>query len=537
MKNSTLNLKNVATFVACFVACMMLISGCKKEPEIKNKPGMQSVVLKGIVYNSEGKALSGVKVTTGSASATTHSDGTFSFSEAQVVNKRAVIKFEKNGYFSLTRSGVKANEMFIEAVLYPKGNSDISLETTFETSEAKTLEVDAGMKVKLKAQSIMRADGTPYNGTVKADMLYLDPNNENFTGMMPGGDLAAIREDNSEVMLISWGMTNVNLTDGGGNPLQLKEDAPAEVIYPVPAGMRNNPPATIPLWHFDEVKGIWIEDGIATLKDGVYVGNVTHFSWSNLDEPAKRVTITGRVVCENGKPVPYVKVNAGQTATNTNSNGNYTVFVPENYPCNVSVTVNGESFSRFVQGQPGGTVVTGIDFIVPCEDEGEGEPEIGNDTDKASIKYLQQGINVIITFDNGGKLFRFDQLNPDGEHYLIIVNQNNKTVYQCYDEENWEDYSDNYDSYLSLVQGYMFICKANSYPYQMWTKLPNRNIAGKSCNVYNFSYGDEGITIATWNGLTMLLESSEVTSYVAEAVTLNVPARAFTKQVNIDWLP
>jgi len=57
-------------------------------------------------------------------------------------------------------------------------------------------------------------------------------------------------------------MVNVNLTDNSGKPLQLKGDAPAEVTYPIPKGMESNPPASIPLWHFDEEKGIWMEDGV-----------------------------------------------------------------------------------------------------------------------------------------------------------------------------------------------------------------------------------------------------------------------------------
>jgi len=363
MKNFKFSLKNLAAIFACFAVCLMLSTGCEN-PEDKGK--MQSLTLKGKVMDTNGLPISGVRVSTGKVNTTTDEMGSFSLSQAEVVNKRMVMKFEKEGYFTLTRSGVKENDMYVEAVLQRKGNSEISLETTFETSEAKSLEVPAGMKVKLQPQSIMRADGKPYSGKVKADMLYLDPNNENFSGLMPGGDLAAINATNNQVMLISWGMVNVNLTDESGKPLQLKSDTPAEITYPIPAGMENNPPATIPLWHFDEAKGIWIEDGVATLKGNVYVGSVTHFSWSNLDVPAERVTITGRVVDCKGNGVSSTKISVEQTGTNTNSNGDFSIFVPEWTPVTVTVIAFGKTITISVPGQPGGTVYNVGDIKTSC---------------------------------------------------------------------------------------------------------------------------------------------------------------------------
>jgi hypothetical protein len=304
---------NFNALMAMMMIAMVIAGSCKKDDkndENRDNNNMQNVTLNGIVNDIYGNPLGGVRVTTGTLSTTSGNDGKFSFQQAGVVNNRAVIKFEKNGYFTLTRSGVKASDMFIEAVLYLQGNSSISLQTSFEASSAKTLEV-SGMKVALSASSVVRADGSAYTGVVNANMLYLDPNNENFTGMMPGGDLAAIRSDNSNVMLISWGMTDVNLTDNAGNPLQLKGGSPAELTFPIPEGMENNPPPTIPLWHFDENKGIWTESGVAALQGNVYVGTVTHFSWVNLDVPAERVTIRGAVTDCNDKPLSYVRQGNG----------------------------------------------------------------------------------------------------------------------------------------------------------------------------------------------------------------------------------
>lgn len=168
--------------------------------------------------------------------------------------------------------------------MHEKGNSDISTSATFEANSGRLLTV-GDMKVDIPAAKVVKSDGTAYTGTVNADMLYLDPNNETFNEMMPGGDLAAVRTDNSEVQLVSWGMVEVSLTDGSGQCFTMKEDGTSVMTFPIPEGMESNPPETIPLWYFNEETGMWVEEGVARLEGNVYVGEVNHFSWHNLDWP------------------------------------------------------------------------------------------------------------------------------------------------------------------------------------------------------------------------------------------------------------
>jgi hypothetical protein len=369
-------MKQLFKILMCLAILLLAFAECKKPVEDEKPkpptPGteMQKVVLQGKVLDISGKPLNGVRVTSGTSVATTKENGVFLFTEAQVVNKRAIIKFEKNGYFTLTRSGVKENEMFIIAVLHEKKNTDISVSTTFNSSEATTLKVNSGMKVNLKASSITRADGSAYSGTVKADMLYLAPSDDNFFNMMPGSDLIAQNNDGKEVMLVSWGMIDVNLTDNSGNPLQIKDGEKAETVFPIPAGMKNNPPASIPLWYFDEGKGIWIEQGVATLKDGVYVGEVSHFSWHNLDEPEEYATITGKVVDCEDNPIPYIQVfatggNGGGTGI-TNAQGVYSIKVPKDTPVTLSVSRWNKTVTQNVPGLPGGSVYNASPLELPC---------------------------------------------------------------------------------------------------------------------------------------------------------------------------
>ncbi|MDR0429982.1 MAG: carboxypeptidase-like regulatory domain-containing protein [Tannerellaceae bacterium] len=529
-------------FLAALIMAATLFASCEKEgndPVIDEKPVdvvMQDVALTGTVYDTDGNPLGGVLVATGSLSATTGSDGKFAFDKAGTVDRRALIRFTKSGYFTLTRSGVKEDEMTIHAVLKRKGNTDASLQTSFNASEAQTLSV-GGMKAQIPASALVKADGSPYSGSVNADMFYLDPNAGDFAEAMPGGDLAAIRSDNSETQLLSYGMTEITLTDNTGNPLQLQDGTSSELTFPIPAGMENNPPATIPLWSFDEERGIWVEEGTATLQGNVYVGSVTHFSWHNLDVPTERVTIKGKVTdCEN-KPVSYVKVTVEQTAAVTNSKGEYSVFVPANTP--VTVTVKSKDYSNYspevshnVPGKQGGAVVT-QDLSLPCRNQ-ETEPGDGSvfSVDKASVTYLMSGTEAIITFDNFGKRVRWDMNYGAEDHSVIIFDELTKT-YTLGVSGMWIDYPYEGTSAGVLFAGFIY----NEAIYANipgFAALPNETIAGKSCQV--FSYTENGCTnkIGTWNGLLMLAEDCEEgVVMIATAVSLDIPANAFTKTMDI----
>ena len=503
-------------------------------PETPEKPvvvEMQDVSLHGLVHDSNGNPLSGVSVSTGTLTEITDSEGKFSFDKAGVVDKRAVISFEKSGYFTLTRSGVKDDEMFIDAMMYPKGNSDISLQTTFEVASGKELRI-GGMKVDLSALSIVRADGSEYKGRVNADMLYLDPNNEHFTAMMPGGDLAAIREDNSEVMLISWGMTDVNLTDEEGKPLQLKNGAPADITFPIPEGMDDNPPPTIPLWSFNEDRGIWIEEGEASLQGNVYVGKVTHFSWVNLDVPAERVTIKGSVTDCEDRPLQFVKVTVGQTSAFTNIFGNYSVFVPENTP--VTAVILSKDYHDYtpeksydIEGKPGGSVVT-QDFSLPCI-EGHVYYEI---PEKLSIRYDTYAwlMSAVITYDNNGKRVREDMFG-----IVTIIDHIAKKKYQNVWGFGWseEDYDPEEDLLRDIIAATDVQLLEEGY-----TKAPDEIIAGQTCTVFiNESYRWK---YAKWNGIIMYqfmtLWDDDMLMYDAIDVTTNVPEEAFTQVYEVTWI-
>lgn len=305
---------------------------------------MEDIALSGIVRDASGTPIEGVSIVSGSSAATTNTDGFFEFDQIQVVsvpNDRSVVRFSKSGYFDVVRSmnADAADGASWEVVMCKKENNDFTSIKTYSSSSDQTLQAGE-MKIDMP-QDGYKVDGTGvgYTGKVKSEMVYLDPNNERFSEMMPGGDLAAVRSDNSSAQLVSYGMTDLNMYAENGDKLQLKDGSKAKLTFPIPAGMGENPPASIPLWSFNEKTGLWEEEGSAALQGNVYVGEVAHFSWVNLDYPEKQGTVYGYVKDDTGKVLPGVRLSIGQllAPTVTNSDGYYSHEVPANTAFSITV--------------------------------------------------------------------------------------------------------------------------------------------------------------------------------------------------------
>jgi hypothetical protein len=97
------------------------------------------------------------------------------------------------------------------------------------------------------------------------------------------GDLTAITKAGQPVRLSSYGAVSVSLRDMAGKPLNIAKGKSALIRLPIDGDLLGGSPPTIKLWSFDETKGVWIEEGVATKNGNAYVGKVTHFSAVNMD--------------------------------------------------------------------------------------------------------------------------------------------------------------------------------------------------------------------------------------------------------------
>ena len=407
---------------------------------------MEDIALSGIVRDASGTPIEGVSIVSGSSAATTNTDGFFEFDQVQVVsvqNDRSVVRFSKVGYFDVVRSmdadDDAADGASWEVVMCRKENNDFTSVKTYSSSSDQTLQAGE-MKIDMP-QDGYKVDGTGvgYTGKVKSEMVYLDPNNERFSEMMPGGDLAAVRSDNSSAQLVSYGMTDLNMYAENGDKLQLKDGSKAKLTFPIPAGMGENPPASIPLWSFNEKTGLWEEEGSAALQGNVYVGEVAHFSWVNLDYPEKQGTVYGYVKDDTGKVLPGVRLSIGQllASTVTQSDGYYSHEVPANTAFSITVKdlyyggINQKVSVKVPALSPGER--RQVDITLPhlvrvygkvMNERGDGiRSSVWVQTDKAKTEVLQTdkdgNFNVYVPKDMKGKAtvhartYRGDEISGD----------------------------------------------------------------------------------------------------------------------------
>ncbi len=317
-----------------FIACLLLVfSACRKDDIDINKqqtPLPPEVIIEsaitGIVTDRNGQALENTMITLDGNTVTTDVNGYFLIT-GNAPKRSALLHIEKTGYFR-THHAVTPIKHDTSITVIQLIQRDLS--GSFSSDQGGLITMNNGASVTFASNSFIDHQGNLYQGSVNVYAHPLDPTDPDMFAFMPG-DLTAIDSDENYVGLKSYGMINVELEDDSGNPLQINKEATISV--PVPLSLRNNPPATIPLWYFDDTDGLWKEEGSATLDNNVYIGEVSHFTFWNCDIPFPLANIEGNI--RMGEYATSLKVRItrpdGSTrCTHTTSNGFFSGKVPQN---------------------------------------------------------------------------------------------------------------------------------------------------------------------------------------------------------------
>ena len=151
---------------------------------------------------------------------------------------------------------------------------------------------------------------------------------------MPGA-LLAINSSNKQKSLQSFGMVFVEMDDANGGKLQIACSKTATITIPIPSALQANAPATIPLWYFDDTKGIWKQEGNANKQNNNYVGTVAHFSFWTAGQLGENVRLDATFKDQNGKMlannlVTITSANHGTSEGYTDSAGTVSGLIPAN---------------------------------------------------------------------------------------------------------------------------------------------------------------------------------------------------------------
>ncbi|OEK07948.1 hypothetical protein A8C32_15905 [Flavivirga aquatica] len=292
----------------------------------------------GQIVDENENPIQNAMVNIGSSSAETDANGLFIIKNASVKSKFAYVTVAKTGYLNGSRTVVPTSgENTIKIMLL-----SATVVGIVNSGTPENITLPNGTKVDFDG-NFKNIDGSEYSGAVSVIMHHLDPSDTNIDAKMPGSLLASDINGNAKV-LETFGMLNVELVGSGGEKLQLSGTASIEL--PITASQAATSPNTIPLWHFDEEKGYWVEEGTATKIGDKYVGNVSHFSWWNCDAQFPTVSLCLTVVNPSNQPIANVTVELAlndQTYPRTgisNSDGEICGLIPANQTITMNIKDN-----------------------------------------------------------------------------------------------------------------------------------------------------------------------------------------------------
>ena len=328
-----------------FVLLLALFLSCNKdENNTSNETAPTNTVqitLSGIVSDEAGNPLAGTKIIVGNVVKYTDNHGIFTFNNVKTNSKRTVLNATKNGYWDRIHGFIPSTNgvNYCRLTLATK-----SFSYNVVSSSGGSVPVYGGASILFPPNAFAMEDGTPYTGTVMIAAKFLPTTDPNFETLIPGSDLLAKDLNGDEKILITYGMIGAEMQDPAGNKLQLASGKSATINLPIPITQMASAPATIPLWHFDTEKNIWIEEGQALKIGSSYEGNVSHFSWWNCDYSGEIAYVNGQVVNNSGDPLENVMVYAnGRSGIMTDQFGRYSGMVPANLPISISAKLFGIS--------------------------------------------------------------------------------------------------------------------------------------------------------------------------------------------------
>lgn len=429
-------------YILAFIALAMV--SCRKDTIdfIEDQKGQNySGSILGYVVDEAGLPVKDATVKFDNKLKTTDENGVYQFKNVNINSKHNLITIRKDGYFEGSRvfTTDRSNTISVRNILLAK-----DFDQSFESSTTARI-IKGAISLDFPSDAVVLASGgSPYNGTVKIAMKYLDPSNREIFDQMPG-DLAGINTGGQIAAMFSFGMVAVEMQTPSGQLLQVAPGKKVKMSNKLPSALVSKAPSTIPLWYYDENLGYWKEEGEAQLVNDTYVGEVAHFTFWNYDAQAPSIILSGRVVDNLGNPIPNAHVwviGVGQSGSghgNTNADGTFSGMVAKDVLLDVTVTIyiEGCNFTDIYTGQigPFSTDVT-IPDIVATMGSLNTMVVSGNIVDCAS----QPVQNGYVKATSGGTLLGYMKINNGQVNAnLVTCLALNNVTFVAVDAENIQE--------------------------------------------------------------------------------------------------
>jgi len=423
-----------------FLTMILLMAACQSE-EIDttistptyNPPAGELVdgSIRGTVVDTNGEGIASATIRYNDLEVQSDDKGIFKLS-GQLDAGGTYLTVTKPGYFNGSRKfSASADDLdFVTVRLVPRIMSG-----TVSAAAGGVISVNDA-QVELPGGVYRTVTGAAYNGEVQVYAHYMDPTAEATFEQMPG-DLTGFTTQGELRGLVTYGMVNVELQDASGNALQLPAEQTATLVMDVPAELQGTAPASIPLWYFDDAKGIWVEEGAAELVNGEYIGQVSHFTVWNCDDPFEFVTINGSLNFNNNLAanftLQFTAPSLGLSGyTTTNNRGHFSIKVPKDEALTLTVSAGcGNAATDIPLGSYSIDTNIGVQNVSATVEEftivGSVQNCGGGLLDNGVVKvYLENTIYNVLLDDNGE--FEHTFSNCTGiEAFVAAIDRDNST--------------------------------------------------------------------------------------------------------------
>ena len=303
-------LRNFTNFLSLLVV-VLIIASCHNDVGDVN-PGSETTTqitvplnfplvdsdLVGYVYDDTGNPIQGAEVSVYNTTTSTNEFGVFSVNNIKVDPQGTFIKVIKDDY------------LIGSDLIYPnsngKGTSRIMMmkvlnTDAFDAEEGGVIEIVGGGTLTVSPQSLIRSNGSLYDGAVKASAYRLSPLDENVGAQMSGG-LLGIDEKGRHRVLSTYGILSLELRGFDNQPLRLKSGALANLSLPVDDELKSKVEEGTKAWYFDFEDGLWHEKSETSFENGNFETTIDKLGNWNLSISDAVAQVCGRLVYENGLP-------------------------------------------------------------------------------------------------------------------------------------------------------------------------------------------------------------------------------------------
>ena len=290
MITSSIKLKNIA--FACLLG--MSLAGCGSDSDSETKPVNEEAMLQknvsALILSANGNALAAAEIVIAGQTFKTDGFGKAAFT-VQIPKSatHVVVVVKKDGFISQSlRIEAGQLEQLSANLLNVKQTVSIA-----KIEDAQVIQsVYQNAQITIPENAFVLPNGQPATGAVTVAFTPWDITAADLNAM-PANGVARDAQGNI-VNLISAGMITATFTNAAGQKLQLAAGKTADIQMDLPVASINNQKllvgSSIPMWHFDEAKGLWIEEGVgqvvASLSSATGLAvhaTVSHFSTWNWD--------------------------------------------------------------------------------------------------------------------------------------------------------------------------------------------------------------------------------------------------------------